>query len=468
MINRVLQFVAILRRNGIRVSTAETLDSVEASLLTGLADRDTFKSALRTAMVKRPVDVPVFDGLFDDFFSGLGRLAAGLDENDTAPTNPAEYQELLDRIEELLDSLGDEISPLARALLLNDQAALEKILRELADSGKVPAPKSPSSQQGAVRAAAKALGVGGLSQELERLLEAGQAAGNEEGELDQIRELFNERVKQLGEMLKSLVKLQERYDSSEEAAPKEKDRLLDKSFYYLSPTEIKEMRDAVAVLARRLRNLLALRYKRAKRGRLDVKSTLRHSMEFGGIPFRVRYDRRKRERPSVVVLCDISDSVRTVSRFMLQFVHSLQDMYSRVRSFVFVADMGEVTRLFAENEIQSAIQQAITGDVVNVYAHSNFGRAFSQFHRDQLDTIDGRTTVIVLGDARNNYNAANDWALRDIQQRARRVIWLNPENRSTWGFGDSEMQVYAVHCDVVEECRNLRQLYKVVDLLATT
>ena len=109
-------------------------------------------------MVKRPLDLPVFDGLFDDFFSGMGRLAAGLEKSDAVPANPAEYQELLDRLEELLDSLGGEISPLARELLLNDQGELEKLLRDLADSGQVPAPRSPSSQQGAVRAAAKALG----------------------------------------------------------------------------------------------------------------------------------------------------------------------------------------------------------------------------------------------------------------------------------------------------------------------
>jgi uncharacterized protein with von Willebrand factor type A (vWA) domain len=150
---------------------------------------------------------------------------------------------------------------------------------------------------------------------------------------------------------------------------------------------------------------------------------------------------------------------------MLQFVHSLQDLYSRVRSYVFVADIAEVTRLFKENDIQTAINDAIGGGVVNVYAHSDFGRAFKAFHRDHLEAVDSRTTVIILGDARNNYNPPNDWVLRDVQQRARQVIWLNPENGSTWGFGDSEMAKYARYCDVVEECRNLRQLYKVVDRL---
>jgi uncharacterized protein with von Willebrand factor type A (vWA) domain len=210
---------------------------------------------------------------------------------------------------------------------------------------------------------------------------------------------------------------------------------------------------------------MAVRRKRVKRGRLDVKRTIRDSMEFGGVPFRIRYEDKRKERPQVIILCDISDSVRNVSRFMLQFVHSLQDLYSRVRSYVFVADIAEVTKLFSDNDIQTAINDSINGNVVNVYAHSDFGRAFRDFHRDHIEAVDSRTTVIILGDARNNYNAPNEWVLREIQERAKQVIWLNPENRSTWGFGDSEMSRYAPFCDMVEECRNLRQLYKVVDSL---
>jgi len=148
---------------------------------------------------------------------------------------------------------------------------------------------------------------------------------------------------------------------------------------------------------------------------------------------------------------------------MLQFVYSLQDLYSKVRSFVFVADVGEITKLFEEHEINEAIESALKGDVINVYAHSDFGRAFRLFHRDHLAAITRHTTVIVLGDARNNYNLPHEWVLREIKQRAKQLIWLNPENRMTWGFGDSEMDRYLPHCDVVEECRNLNQLYKVID-----
>ena len=153
---------------------------------------------------------------------------------------------------------------------------------------------------------------------------------------------------------------------------------------------------------------------------------------------------------------------------MLQFVHSVQDLYARVRSFIFVADLAEVTRLFEDNEIHAAIDLALRGQIINIYAHSDFGRTFRGFHREYLSSINKRTTVIVLGDARNNYNLPHEWVLREVQQRAKQVIWLNPESRLTWGFGDSEMDRYAPYCDLVEECRNLNQLYKVIDHLVVT
>jgi uncharacterized protein with von Willebrand factor type A (vWA) domain len=150
---------------------------------------------------------------------------------------------------------------------------------------------------------------------------------------------------------------------------------------------------------------------------------------------------------------------------MLQFVYSLQDLYSRVRSFIFVSEVGETTQLFEEHDTQRAIELALTGTVINVFAHSDFGRAFKTFHRDYLGAVNNRTTVIVLGDARNNYNLPHEWVLRDVQARAKQLIWLNPESRLTWGFGDSEMDRYLPYCDLVEECRNLNQLYRVIDRL---
>jgi hypothetical protein len=143
----------------------------------------------------------------------------------------------------------------------------------------------------------------------------------------------------------------------------------------------------------------------------------------------------------------------------------MQELYTKVRSFIFVSDLGEVTRLFEENEIQQAVEMALRGDVINVYTHSNFGRAFELFHREYLPAVTSKTTFLIIGDGRNNYNRANDWVLKEIRRRAKRLIWLNPESRLTWGYGDSEMPRYTPHCDVVEECRNIDQLGKIIERL---
>jgi uncharacterized protein with von Willebrand factor type A (vWA) domain len=179
----------------------------------------------------------------------------------------------------------------------------------------------------------------------------------------------------------------------------------------------------------------------------------------------LKHRRRRIEKPRLVVLCDISDSVRHVSRFMLQFAFTLQELFSKVRSFVFVSDLAECTDLFKEHEVQRAVDLAYAGGVVNVYANSNFGRAFRMFQERFIDAVTGKTTVIVIGDARNNYNPPEAWALGDIKARARRLLWLNPEPPVSWSFGDSAMREYEPYCDRVEVVNNLASLAKVVDNL---
>jgi hypothetical protein len=187
-------------------------------------------------------------------------------------------------------------------------------------------------------------------------------------------------------------------------------------------------------------------------------------MSHGGIPFELVFKQRKKDRPKLVILCDVSSSVANVSRFMLQFVYSLQDAFTKIRSYVFVAELGEVTELFKEGDINDSIAAALDGgDVINVYTRSNFGYAFHHFWQNYLAVIDNKTTVLILGDARNNYNDPRAWCLRDIYNKAKNVVWLNPESPSAWGFGDSVMNRYLPYTDIAEECRNLRQLAKVVD-----
>jgi uncharacterized protein len=181
------------------------------------------------------------------------------------------------------------------------------------------------------------------------------------------------------------------------------------------------------------------------------------------VAFELKTRKRRVERPRLVILCDVSDSVRNVSRFMLELVYTLQELFEKVRSYVFVSDLGEITELFRQHDLEQAVALAYSGGVINVAANSDYGRALEQFARRHLDSLSSRTTVIVIGDARNNYHPPNADALAEIRRRAKRLLWLNPEQPAAWGFGDSAMRDYEPHCDRVVVAHNLESLRKVVD-----
>ena len=464
MDEKLVEFSNLLRQNGLRVSLTESMDMLRALDVVGLPDRETVRAALRATTVKRTVDVPTFETLFALFFSGLADAIKDITSATAGALelSEADFQRLLEELRRRLEEGGIELSPLARALLGADAGTLERLLREAAERAALGDIEHGFQEGRFTHAVAQALGLGALASELARLKEQLAGTGADDRRLEAY---LDRRLQDLAEMVRRMVRDELQRQDVSRGEQQRLQALSEKSFYYLSEDEIRRMQEAVTRLARRLRNVVSVRRKRARRGKFDSNDTLRKNLQYGGVPFRIVFDRRRKEKPQVMVLCDVSDSVRNVSRFMLQFVYSLQDLYSKVRSFIFVAEIGEVTRLFQEREITDAIEAALRGDLINVYAHSDFGRAFKAFHRDFLPAVNKRTTVIILGDGRNNYNLPHDWVLRDVQQRAKQVIWLNPENRMTWGFGDSEMDHYAPYCTLVEECRNLNQLYRVIDRL---
>jgi uncharacterized protein with von Willebrand factor type A (vWA) domain len=463
----ILEFAGLLRRNGLRVSPAETLDAFAAIATVGLGSRGVFKATLRSSMVKRAADIAAFDELFETYFAGAGELVGDVAATtiERLDLSPADVQRIVDQLREILDAMSTQPTDLTRALLTMDAGRLEDALRRAAEESGLDGIQRPFQQGQFGYGMAANLGTGAVEQDL-AALRAHLDALHLDTELRQAFERFLEqRLEDLRDMIGRMVRLRL---AQNDLAGREKVRiqsLAEKNFYYLTEDEIRRMNDAVTRLAQRLKGAISIKRRRMKRGRIDIKATLRSNLQYGGVPFHLRFDRRRKERPQVVVLCDVSDSVRNVSRFMLQFMYSLQDLYSKVRSFVFVSELGEITHLFEENDINQAIDLALRGNVINVYAHSDFGRAFQAFHRDHLSALNRHTTVLILGDARNNYNVPHEWVLRDVQRKAKRVIWLNPESRMTWGFGDSEMTRYAPYCTIIEECRNLNQLYRVIDRL---
>ena len=466
MEDRIVEFANVLRRNGIRVSLSENMDAFRSLGLVGVRNPLLFRNALRTTLVKRAADIKPFEELFDFFFLGIGQAIDALDRRimEELGLTPEQFQKMLEQIQRFLKEMQGDLSELTRALLTGNQGELERLLREAASQEAADGPQESFRFTPYTRMASR-LQLDRVQSEIERFKAMLQMLAENGEDLQNAMRYLDERLRDLNRLLREVIQQEQRKRGVEPRDYSQRSSLADKSFAFYTEDDIRRMNDAVTRLAQRLKNRLSVRRKKAARGRFNVKDTLRRNLQYGGVPFHIELDRRKKTKPQVMVLCDISDSVLNASRFMLQFVYSIQDLYTKVRSFVFVSDLGEVTKVFEEHEIHQAVETALKGDVIDVFSHSNFGRAFELFYKNYFSAVNSKTTVLIIGDGRNNYNRPNDWVLREIQQKAKQLIWLNPESRMTWGVGDSEMPRYTPYCDVAEECRSINQLYKIVDLI---
>jgi uncharacterized protein len=464
---KIVEFTNILRKAGVRVSVAETIDSFLALDEMSLDDRELFRDALRCAMVKRPDDIPTYDRLFDLFWSGfhdslreqlqqaLGSMGEGFD-----------LEKLMERLRELLQNTDVDLSELAAALLTVDANQLEQLIQQAGE--EIGAGRIQNMLQIGFfsRRILEQMGLDGAGADLRDLIERLREQGMGEDEIEQLQGLMRAVQDALRRSVRAYTERELDKQNHDYIERFRQQSLQEKSFYNLTEDDLRKMRDVVERLAQKLKNVISIRRKRERRGKFDIKHTMRKNMSRDGVPFELIFKHRRKDRPKLVILCDVSSSVSNVSRFMLQFVYSLQEAFTKIRSFVFVAELGEVTQLFRDHDLYTAIDQALDGGgVINPYTRSNFGMAFHVFWRDHLAALDNRTTVVVIGDARNNYNDPRAWCLREIQTKSKNVIWLNPESPGAWGFGDSVMDRYAPYTTAAEECRNLKQLTQVVDKL---
>jgi uncharacterized protein with von Willebrand factor type A (vWA) domain len=468
MQQKVVEFTNLLRKSGIRVSVAESITAFEALDELSIDDRELFKDTLRTTMVKRGDEIATFDQLFDLYWSGFYdslRESFG-SVGDQMTSMDIDMDALLQQITEMLAQMdGDlDLSELAKALLTQDLSQLENMIRDAAQEAGTGNIENMLQVGFFSRRAVEGMGMEGAGRELENLAQMLEEAGMSPEQVKALRDMIGAMMESLRKVVRSFTERELQTQNHDYMEKFRQEMLTEKSFYHLTEEEIARMREVVHRLAQRIKNILSIRRRRQKKGKLDLHATLRRNMATGGMPFNIIYKHRRKERPKLVILCDVSSSVANVSRFMLQFMYSLQEAFTRIRCFVFVSELGEVTPVFKDSDVSGAIEKALDGGgVINVYTRSNFGLAFHIFWRDYLSSIDKRTTVLILGDARNNYNDDKAWCLRDIQSKAKNVVWLNPESPSAWGFGDSVMNRYLPYTDIAEECRNLRQLAKVVD-----
>jgi len=460
---RLREFAELLRQNGVRVGPGELADAMQAAVLVGLDERETLRAALRTCMVKRGADAATFDRVFGLYFSGAARMLEQIEGSLLAAIEGAGFLEgdELAMVVATLRRLVGEMSPLARATVEGDRAALARLFREAALRIDFSGLTGPGELGFYTRRLAAWAGVDRARTELTEIERALAAAGVSPEGLEWTSQRRSaalrggeDAARQMGQR-----------EAIQRTPKTRQGPSADRAFVDLSREELERTSVAVRRLAERLKTRLVRRQRVRRKGSLNVRRTLRRNLGWGGLPMRLAFRSRRPERPDLVVLCDVSASVRNVARVMLLFVHTLQALYGRVRTFVFVNDLGEVTASFRGVDPREALEHAVAGHAVSLAGNSNYGRVFDTFVKDHLGPVSRRTTVLVIGDGRGNYNPTGLPSLKDIKRRARRLLWICPEPRRLWGSGDSEMRLYETVCDRVAVVESLSDLSEVADAL---
>lgn len=456
VLQRVLDFVGALRRAGVPTALSEGIDAVRLLRHVDLLDRGMLREALAASTIRSANHRAAFDDLFELYFPA--RRVPGQDDparkdqQDGAGEVDADdfMQDLIDRI------------------MSGDDAAIRQMARMAVE------------QFGAVEGRD-----GGTSYFQYRVMRA----------VD-LPSLLKDLLRRRAEDEEQVTALQERlwrdeFEARLEAFRQEVDseirrraadqrgleRVADRStrppleevdFFRLSPDEQTRMRSEIRPLARRLATRTAVKRRQGRDGRLDVRRTVRRSLATGGVPFEPAFKPRRPHKPELHVICDVSGSVAAFARFTLLLVHTLQEQFSKVRSYAFIDTLDDVTSLFEKYEFGEATRRmADEAELVWMDGHSDYGHSFQVFHQRYAEEISPRATVIVLGDGRNNYRQTNAWVLQDLQRRARSVYWLNPEPLQFWDTGDSVVSSYGRYCDEVVEVRNLKQLARFVERITT-
>jgi uncharacterized protein len=457
MLDVVAGFVDLLRRGGLRVSTAEAIDAARALDALGLEDADAVRAAFAATLCKRAGDRPTFDDLFALFW----HRGASAVEGGVARDRAADDGRLSALLEQIAAAVADR-GPIAQAAAGQPAPGLAAALGAAAERIAGEQLRSPL-QAGMI--AYRLLDELGLQAALAAIDGAIGALGASADDVQQLRDRVAAATSRLRAAVRRFVD-----DELRRRDPRLGERLVeatlaDRAIAQLTPSERAALDGEVQRLAKRLAKRLPEPKPDRRRGRLDVRHTMRRSFATGGVPFDVRRRRRPVRRPRLFLLCDVSDSVRLVSRFFLALVHALTRRYDRIHTFVFVADLGDATRLFRTREVGRATAAVLAGEVIDPWQSSDYGRTFAALSARHLGKIGSRTTVIVLGDARSNLRPPRADVLAEVRRRAHRVLWLNPEPRSSWGWGDSAMNAYAPHCDRVLTVWNVASLRTAVDEL---
>ena len=441
--DRVLgDFITSLRHAGVRISISETLDALQTVQLIGYGDRDMLNNSLSAALAKSAREKEIFVRCFDHFFSfDYFAPAEPAARARQAPAEPAVDASLM------------------QMLLAGDQAALFMAMQEAARAANLMGIQFFTQRSSFTMRIMNRMGVQELDSMIQQLQTEGTpAALGQAAALEKARTFLVDNVRRYVDQQLSL------------NMPSATDDLLSylrhAKLSTLEQQHLQDMHVIIQRMVKRLNDLHSRRKKTAKRGQLDFKKTLRHNITYQGFLFDPKWKKKKIDRPDIVVICDISRSVMRTVRFLLLFLYGLNKAIARIRTFILCSNLIEVTSIFDEYPVEVAIEKIRLGaDLPILMGRTDYDQSFRDFREDYMGSVSRKTTVLILGDARNNYAEAQTGVVKMIYERSKRLIWLNPETPSFWGTGDSEMKKYTPFCSVVKECNTLHHLAGVVTAL---
>ena len=496
MLDLLTGFVAELRAAGIPVSLTEHLDAAEALRHVPMEDREAIKYTLGASLVKSSSHWRAYETAFEIYFSLRGpdyRIDTELDESQSDRDDAGELTGQGDRRGQGRGGGtggGEGMTPeeladlLYKALLGANDAMVAAVARQAVTRYAGMEAGRPVGGTYYLYRTLRNLDLEGV---LDRLVGQARAAASslnrrppEDSGAPEItltaleerllRDEYQSRIDQLRKEIEDEIRRRLVADRGSEALAKSLRKPLPEDIDVMHATrdELVALRKSLQPLSRKLAVRLARKRRHGRKGALDFRSTVRHSLSTGGVPVEPKFRYPRPSKPEIVVIADISGSVASFARFTLHLVHAISSQFSKVRSFVFIDGIDEVSRFFeGVDDPADAVHRINTeADVIWVDGHSDYGHALTVFWERWGEEITPRSSVLLLGDARNNYHASQAWVVKELQARARHVYWLNPEPRAYWNSGDSIVGEYATHCDDVVECRTLRQLEQFVGELA--
>jgi uncharacterized protein with von Willebrand factor type A (vWA) domain len=445
------RFLQVARGAGLKVSAAEGIDAARTVDLVGFEDRDVLKDSLGLVLAKTPEEKVAYEEVFDLYFK-RDEFAGGNDETDSESSEQDPFSSPSNGSGG--DGMGGQGGQSLGSLLADDdRAALATAMEQAARETGIENIRFFTQKNLYARRILDRMGLRALERDMEAMRQSGTPEGLGRAQfLDGKVEMLRDSVRDFVERNLLLF--------AKGDTEKFREELLKSA--RLSNLERRDL-DRMRVLVRQMAKKLAARYaktrRRRLRGQLDTRRTLRRNMGWGGIPFITVWKQKRIEKPRVMVLCDVSGSVAAMAQFLLMFMYAINEALSDIRSFAFAGSLIEVSEILEKAPVEEAITKIMS---TIGFGSSNYGNSFADFEDGWMNHVTNKTTVIILGDARGNRTDPRTDIIGRLSQRSKRIIWLNPEYRSAWGTGDSDMYRYAPFCNLVTVCNTLRHLERAI------